>query len=68
MKIGAQLYTVKDLCKTTQEFSETLHKLYKIGYRDVQISAINFPPEEIRKICGGHENYHYPFSSRPDFT
>lgn len=51
MKIGAQLYTVRDLCKTTQEFSETLHKLYKIGYRDVQISAIPFPPEEIRKIC-----------------
>ncbi|MFR1517582.1 MAG: sugar phosphate isomerase/epimerase family protein [Clostridia bacterium] len=51
MKIGAQLYTVRDLCKTAGEFSKTLHKLYDIGYRDVQISAINLPPDEIRKIC-----------------
>ena len=51
MKVGAQLYTVRDLCKTAEEFRETLHKLYDIGYRDVQISAINLPPKEIRAIC-----------------
>ncbi len=51
MKIGAQLYTVRDLCKTANEFSETLHRLAAIGYRSVQISAINLPPAEIRSIC-----------------
>ena len=51
MKIGAQLYTVRDCCKTAEEFRTTLSALYEIGYRYVQISAINLPPEVIRSVC-----------------
>lgn len=51
MKIGAQLYTVRDCCKTAQEFKDTLQKLYEFGYRDVQVSGINLPVKEIREIC-----------------
>lgn len=39
MKIGAQLYTVRDFCKTTEEFSETLKKIADIGYKNVQVSG-----------------------------
>ena len=39
MKIGAQLYTVRDYCKNTNDLSETLKKISQIGYRYVQISG-----------------------------
>lgn len=39
MKIGAQLYTVRDYCKTTQDFAETLKKVADIGYTSVQVSG-----------------------------
>lgn len=37
MEIGAQLYTVRDHCKTLPEFTETLKKIADIGYRNVQV-------------------------------
>lgn len=39
MRIGAQIYTVKDFCKTTEDFAETLKKVADIGYEYVQISG-----------------------------
>lgn len=39
MEIGAQLYTVRDYCKTTEDFAETLKKVADIGYRTVQVSG-----------------------------
>lgn len=39
MKIGAQLYTVRDFCRTLDDFSETLKKLADIGYTTVQVSG-----------------------------
>ena len=39
MKVGAQLYTVRDACRTLEDFSETLKKIADIGYRSVQISG-----------------------------
>lgn len=39
MKIGAQLYTVRDFCKTPEEFAEALKKTADIGYRTVQVSG-----------------------------
>lgn len=39
MQIGAQLYTVRDYMKTTDDLAETLKKVAEIGYRTVQISA-----------------------------
>ncbi len=40
MKIGAQLYTVREFCKNTDDLSETLKKIADIGYRYVQASGI----------------------------
>lgn len=39
MKIGAQLYTVREFCKTTDELAVTLKKVADIGYKTVQISG-----------------------------
>ena len=39
MKIGAQLFTLRDFCKTLDDFSETLKKVADIGYTTVQVSG-----------------------------
>lgn len=39
MHVGAQLYTVRDFCKTLADFEETLKKVVDIGYRYVQVSG-----------------------------
>lgn len=39
MRIGAQFFTLRDFCKTTEEFAESLKKVADIGYRTVQISG-----------------------------
>lgn len=50
MQIGAQLFTVRDFCKTLDDFSETLKKVADIGYKSVQVSATcEFEPEWLKK-------------------
>lgn len=54
MQIGAQFYTIRDFCKTTEQLSESLKKVADIGYRTVQISGTcAFDPvwlgEELKK-------------------
>jgi len=39
MKIGAQFYTIRDYCKTLDDFSESLKKVADIGFTTVQISG-----------------------------
>ena len=39
MKIGAQLYTVRNFTQNLDSFSETLKKIADIGYRSVQVSG-----------------------------
>lgn len=39
MEIGAQLYTLRDHCKTTEDFAKTLARVADIGYRTVQVSG-----------------------------
>lgn len=39
MKIGAQFYTIRDYCKTLEDFAESLKKVADIGYTTVQISG-----------------------------
>ncbi|MBE6732714.1 MAG: sugar phosphate isomerase/epimerase [Ruminococcaceae bacterium] len=39
MKIGAQFYTLREYCKTLEDFSESLKKVADIGYKTVQISG-----------------------------
>lgn len=38
--MGIQLYTLRDYIKTADDFNSTLKRLYDMGVRDVQISAI----------------------------
>ncbi len=39
MKLGAQMYTVRDFCQTPEEISKTLARIADIGYTTVQISG-----------------------------
>ena len=39
MRIGAQLYTVRDACRTLEGFAETLARVAEIGYTTVQVSG-----------------------------
>ena len=49
MKIGAQLYTVRDKCKTTEGLYDTLKKIAAIGYKYVQLSGVcAYDPAEMR--------------------
>lgn len=49
MRIGAQLYTVRDSCKALDDFALTLRKVSDIGYRMVQVSGTcDFPAEWLR--------------------
>lgn len=39
MEIGAQLFTLREHCKTPEDFAETLKRVADIGYRTVQVSG-----------------------------
>lgn len=39
MKIGAQLFTLREFCKTPQDFAQTLSRVADIGYTEVQVSG-----------------------------
>lgn len=39
MKIGAQLYSLRDYCRTLEDFKETLKKVADMGYTSVQVSG-----------------------------
>ncbi|MDR0286283.1 MAG: sugar phosphate isomerase/epimerase [Clostridiales bacterium] len=54
MKIGAQLFTLRDYEKNLDDFAETLAKVADIGYRSVQVSGTcgfeaNWLAEQLRK-------------------
>jgi sugar phosphate isomerase/epimerase len=50
-QIGAQMYTIRDFCKTSADIAASCAKLSKMGYRAVQASGIGaIEPKELRKI------------------
>lgn len=52
MKLGAQLYTVRDQMKTPEEIKTGLEKIAKMGYTCVQHSGIGkIDPKEFKAIC-----------------
>lgn len=56
MKIGTQLYTVRDFTQNEKDFAEAIKKIADIGYEGVQISAIGpIPAERIADICSRHK-------------
>lgn len=40
MRIGTQIFTVRDFCKTPEKLALSLKKVADIGYTTVQISGI----------------------------
>lgn len=53
MKLGAQLYTVRNYIQNEKDLDFTLKKISEIGYRYVQISAIgkDIRPEKVKELC-----------------
>jgi len=53
MKIGAQLFTVREFTQTVSDFADTVKKIADIGFDCVQISAIgsNITPQAVVNIC-----------------
>ena len=50
-QIGAQMYTLRDFCKTPADIAKTCEKLSKIGFGAVQASALGpIDPKELKKI------------------
>lgn len=51
LKLGAQLYTVREYMKTEKDFGETIKKISDIGYKYVQVSGIgSVSPQAIKTI------------------
>ena len=40
MIIGAQLFTLRDYCKTTEDLAETLKRVADMGMKTVQLSGV----------------------------
>lgn len=52
-RIGAQLFTIRDFCKSEEDFDASMKKISEIGYKTVQVSGIGaIVPESVRQICG----------------
>lgn len=55
-QLAVQLFTLREFCRTAADFSKTLKKVKKIGYRNVQVSGIGpIPAVDVRSIaddCG----------------
>ncbi|HOK04351.1 MAG TPA: sugar phosphate isomerase/epimerase [Victivallales bacterium] len=53
-KIAAQLYTVREFCKTPEDIAKTAKKLKEIGFEAVQASGLGpIEPQELKKIFDG---------------
>ena len=53
-QVAAQLYTVRDFCRTASDLTITARKIRAIGYKAVQISGLGpIPSEEIVRIMTG---------------
>ncbi len=66
LKIGLQLYTLRDFLKTPEDISSTLKKVKEIGYREVQISGIGkIEPSMLKEILNREglkaNSIHYPY-------
>lgn len=64
--MGIQLYTLRDFCKTSEDFDSTLERLAAMGVKDVQISGIGdiSPEDQLSalkknniKVCVTHKSY-----------
>jgi sugar phosphate isomerase/epimerase len=52
--IGAQLYTLRDFCKTPAEIASSCARVKAMGYDGVQVSGVGaIEPAELRRILAG---------------
>lgn len=52
MKLGAQLFTLRDYIQTEEDLAHTLKKVADIGYTVVQVSGIGpIDPHRVRELC-----------------
>ncbi|MDR1927435.1 MAG: sugar phosphate isomerase/epimerase [Oscillospiraceae bacterium] len=51
MKIGAQLYTVRDLCRSPEGLRSTLERVAGMGYEFLQLSGFVFDAAETKALC-----------------
>jgi sugar phosphate isomerase/epimerase len=52
MIVGAQLYTVREFCRTEEDFAATMEKIAAMGYTSVQVSGIGpIAPDRVRFHC-----------------
>lgn len=53
-QVALQLYTLRDFCKTTKDFSKTMKRVREIGYQAVQVSGVGpLDESEIDQILQG---------------
>lgn len=53
-QVAIQLYTLRDFCKTAEDFAASMKKVRAIGYTSVQVSGVGPMPEaEIVAIAAG---------------
>lgn len=51
-QVAIQLYTLRDFCKTAEDFAVAMKKVKAIGYTAVQISGVGpIPEEQLVAIC-----------------
>jgi len=55
-RIGAQFFTIRNFCKTIEDFEESCRKVSKIGYKVVQLSGIgDFKAEEVKSVLDKYD-------------
>ena len=53
-RIAAQMYTLRDYCKTPADIAASCAKVKKMGYDGVQLSGMGpIDPQEMKKILDG---------------
>lgn len=53
-KIGAQMYTLRDFCKTPADIAKSCAKVKAMGYDGIQVSAFGpIEPAELKRILDG---------------
>lgn len=53
-KVAAQMYTVRDYCKTAADIARSLARVRQIGYEAVQLSGLGpIDPEELKRMLDG---------------
>ena len=52
MRIGAQMYTLRMYGQNERDLGRALEKVARIGYRDVQLSALGpIAPRRVKALC-----------------